>query len=694
MSHKHISSRELSLSNPLFRIVLFRKLPSFLFYVLLTITALALFIPFNPVMPDKGVDPSWIFAMNEAVARHMSFGKEIIWCYGPYASILTRSYNPATDQRMMCGSLLIAASYVAALLFLARGRKLYLTLLLLYLATFVLPTWRQEVLLFSYPFLLVVCFLKQTNSGDLDRVTALSWWQQLVVAVMLLTLGLLPLVKASLLEPVAASVAIPSALLFYRARFRQALLILFIPVAATVAFWVIAGQSLAGLLGFLRGTLLLTSGYTEDTASSWVEWPSLIGHGFIIVYLIISALIGISISRSTRLTATSKWMLGSLCTVFLLVVFKHSFVPLHITLPFLSLAVIILMIGLLYIDRFLVWSLCAAMVLTAVIAVRYDPVLQKDAVERFGHGTQNIWNQKRGEVVAFCLERTIAAISRSTWYTYRDAWVGLRFRVSHGNGLEDRFLKAKADIRNYYAVPALKGTVDIYVYEQSVLLASNNHWNPRPNFQSYNAYTPVLARLNEQHLRGPDAPDWVLFNLPTPNEYDHLPSLDDGLSWPALFDNYTFISYDGQFVLMRKNQVLHVNSNYDEVYKKTCTTGATVPLPETDGLLFAEVELKPTLAGRLLTALYKPPQLHIVLNLENGRTVNYRVVSNMMDTGFFLSPFVSDTREFASLAARSQRSQNEGKVESFSIAPSYGGSVFWSGTYALTLKRYHGFQER
>ena len=46
MSHKHISPRELSLSNPLSRIVLFRKLLSFLFYVFLTITALALFIPF------------------------------------------------------------------------------------------------------------------------------------------------------------------------------------------------------------------------------------------------------------------------------------------------------------------------------------------------------------------------------------------------------------------------------------------------------------------------------------------------------------------------------------------------------------------------------------------------------------------------------------------------------------------------
>jgi hypothetical protein len=689
MPHQHISPREPSLSYPSFRTVLLTKLPSSLFYIFLTITALAIFIPLNPDMPSKGLDPSWQFAMNEAVARHLSFGKEIIFPYGPYASIDTRSYHPATDQRMMCGSLLLAMSYVAALLFLARGRKRYLMLiLLLFLATFGVT----EILLLSYPFLLVVCFLKQMNSDDLDKATALSCWQVLAVAVMLSTLGLLPLVKGIFLLPVGASVAIPSAFLVYRARFRQALLLLLIPIAATAALWAIAGQSLVNFPAFLRGTILLTSGYTEAMATSWEVWPNMIGYGFVIVYLTVSALIGLSVCRSGQLTIASKWMLGLLCAVFLLVAFKHGFVRAdHLLIAFISLAVFILIIGFLYTDRYLIWSLSIVMILISIISVRHDPVLSKEVIERFGVRTASGGRRQR-EILAFYSERAIGVFSRvtykSTWNTYSGVWEGLRLRVSPSNGLEDRFVRAIANIRNDYALPELKGTTDIYSYEQSALIASNNEWNPRPICQSYSAYTPVLARLNEQHLRGPDAPDWVLFKLQSIDE--RLPSLDDGLSWPALFDNYTFISYDGQVVVMRKNQFLHANSNYDEVYKQTYRTGATVTLPETGGLLFAEVELKPTLVGRVLIALFRPPQLHIVLGLGEGRTRSYRVVANMIRTGFLVSPFVSNTSEFASLAGRSRSSLDEGKVESISIVPSYGGAVFWSGTYLLTLKRYNG----
>jgi hypothetical protein len=106
--------------------------------------------------------------------------------------------------------------------------------------------------------------------------------------------------------------------------------------------------------------------------------------------------------------------------------------------------------------------------------------------------------------------------------------------------------------------------------------------------------------------------------------------------------------------------------------------------------VFAEVDLKPTLAGRLLIALFTPPQLHIVLGLENGKTRTFRVVSEMMRTGVLLSPLVSNTGEFASLMARSKHPQDEDRVRTISIAPSYGGSVYWSGTYELTLKRYVG----
>jgi hypothetical protein len=250
-------------------------------------------------------------------------------------------------------------------------------------------------------------------------------------------------------------------------------------------------------------------------------------------------------------------------------------------------------------------------------------------------------------------------------------------------------LKAEAGIRDAYAVPSLNGTVDIYEVDQSFLLASKNEWNPRPIIQSYSAYTPYLTRLNEQHLRDPTAPDWLLFDLDTID--DRLPSLDDGSSWPALIDNYAFVSYDGHFVLLRKNRTTRTNSSYDNVYEETCTTGSTVTLPDTDGLMFAEVDLNPTIAGRVLAALFNPPQLHIVLGLASGKTKTYRVVSEMMKTDFLLSPSVSDTNEFASLMAGSGKLRMAERVQTISIAPSYGGALFWSDSYELKVKKYRGY---
>jgi len=589
---------------------------------------------------------------------------------------------------MVYGSLLTGLSYAIALLYLARGRKPYVILILtLFLATF--PS--RDALLFSYPFILVVCVLKYAKFDDFNKYATLSWRQILAIVVLFSALGLLPLIKGSLLLPVSISVAIIYVFLLYRFPLRQAIPLLLIPVSATTILWIIAGQSPPDLPAFLRGTALLASGYTEAMSMPWVAWPSMVGYGFVIAYVAVSALIYLSLIRSAQLTVRSKWLLGFLCAVFLLVAFKHGFVRTdHLSIAFNSLVIIILTIGFLYMDRYLIGALLVATVLVAGIYFRNEPVLSREVRENFGAGTAN-GGGRRGEILTFMSKKAIGTFSRityeSTWNTYTTAWKGIRSRVADPNGLRDRFVRASANIRSEYAVPALKGTTDIYSYEQAVLLASNNGWNPRPVFQSYSAYTPALARLNEQHLRGTNAPDWVLLDLLAID--GRLPSLEDGLSWPALLDNYTFISFDGQFVLMRRNQVIQTKSNFDVIDKEAHKTGVTVALPESAGPLFAEVDLRPTLVGRLLIVLFKPPQLNIVLNLRSGKSKSYRIISNMMATGFIVSPLVCNTGEFASLAVGKPRFQEEARVESISIAPSYGGSVLWSDTYTLTLKKYH-----
>jgi hypothetical protein len=713
MLRQPIATTEPGLNEASLRILLRGKLPSYVLAAFVVITTAAIFIPLNPEMPDKGIDQSWIsaigearkkaenvvllarldqswiLAINEAVARHLRFGEEVVFTFGPYASIYTQSFHPATDRLMMLGSTLLALSYAIALLYLARGRPPYMLLvLMLFLATF--PS--RDMLLLSYPFLLVVAVLKFANSDDFKKDSTLSWRQLLVLIVIFSALGLLPLIKGSLLFPLALSLTILYSFLLYCFPFKQAIPLLLIPFSASIAFWIFSGQSISDLPAFLRGTLRLTSGYTVAMSSPWVAWPAVIGFGFVVAYVTMSALIFFSLIRFTRFTALSKWLLGLLCAAFLLVGFKHGFVRTdHVSIAFNLLVILILTISFLYTDKYLLASLLVAIALVVGIDFRQEPLLTREVRETFGVGTAT-GGKRRGEILAFVSKRALRTFSRITYQStcsvYTSAWEGIRLRVTESNALQNRFQRAMANIRSEYAVPVFDGTTDVYTYEQSLLLASNNAWSPRPVFQSYSAYTPALAKLNEQHLRGTSAPDWILLDLMAIDE--RLPSLEDGMSWPALLDNYKFVSFDGQFVLMRRKPIIQATSDYELLENGSYRTNSTIALPDTRGPLFARVDLNPTMAGTLWMTLFKPPQLNILLTLGNGMTKNYRVISNMMTTGFIVSPLVSNTAEFAYLAAGNERFQEESKVESISISPSYGGSVLWSGTFTLTVGRYQG----
>jgi hypothetical protein len=67
-------------------------------------TAVLFVLPLNPNFPDRNFDASWAYALNEAVARHLIFGRDIVLTFGPLASLYTWMYHPATDGIMLLGS--------------------------------------------------------------------------------------------------------------------------------------------------------------------------------------------------------------------------------------------------------------------------------------------------------------------------------------------------------------------------------------------------------------------------------------------------------------------------------------------------------------------------------------------------------------------------------------------------------------
>jgi hypothetical protein len=692
----------------------FAKLRSGLVATFVTITTLVIFIPLNPDMPDKGidqewfsaikrfrgqsqdslrlelprVDPSWTFALNAAVARHLRFGKQVMFTGGPYASIYTRSFHPSTDRLMMFGSFVLGLSFALAVLYLADRKPYTVIALILFCATF--P--QRDALLLSYPFILVICALKFSESDQSRERAPVPWRLLLGTSLALSALGLLPLIKGSLLVPAGLAIVLLGAILFSALPRKLAIPLFLVAPLASVVFWIMAGQSPVDIPDFVRGTMWLTSGYTDAMSLPWLAWPAMIGTGFVIAYLAACALIYVSLFRSARLSSRSRWILVFLSAVFFLIAFKHGFVRSdHLVLSFISLTIVLFTLNFLYVDRYIIASFVFVVVLVIGISFRQDHVLRAEVRQSFGVGVSTDWGgANRGAILTFIWKKAPGILARVTYENtvsaYTDAWEGLRLRLLDGGSLQRRFEIATANIRKEYTAPVTTGTVDIYSYEQAIPLASGADWSPRPVLQSYSAYTPALEKIDEQHLRGASAPDWVLLDLLAID--GRLPSLEDGLSWPALLDNYAVSSFDGQIAVMHKNEVIRTNSSLDVIYQNKQSLGSTITLPEADGPLFAEIDIKPTMLGRLLTALFNPPQLGMVVHLRNGSSGEYRVVSDMMRTGFILSPLVRNTSDFVSLATGDKKVENAAKVDSISIAPSYGGSIFWAGEYRLTLKTY------
>ena len=61
------------------------------------------------------------------------------------------------------------------------------------------------------------------------------------------------------------------------------------------------------------------------------------------------------------------------------------------------------------------------------------------------------------------------------------------------------------------ALPQIKrtigqSTVDVFGYGQSLAIANDLNYTPRPIFQGYSAYTPALVKANADFYRSAGAP--------------------------------------------------------------------------------------------------------------------------------------------------------------------------------------------
>jgi len=86
-----------------------------------------------------------------------------------------------------------------------------------------------------------------------------------------------------------------------------------------------------------------------------------------------------------------------------------------------------------------------------------------------------------------------------------------------------------------------------------------------------------------------------------------------------------------------------------EVLSRRLELGRTVDLPDNNLLLYAQIEVRPSLLGRIASILYKTNRLRMSVTLASGQTRDFRIVSGMVSAGFLLSPLVENTQELVYL---------------------------------------------
>ena len=613
-------------------------------WVLLLITVIAKFVPLSPVMPADGLDPSWKFGMNQAVAQGLSFGKEIIFTFGPYASIYTREYHPATDFIMVSGSLYLALSYWVCLVLLIKGAQWRwgLAFFALLAGTVFLP----DALFFSFPLLVGLTTFKNVFSDN--GLLTKSKYAPFYVVLLFAPFGLLPLVKGTFLILCCAITALCSVFFIIGKHRVLAIISLTSPVVSMLLFWIASGQSVIDLPYYFMSMTPIVFGYSEAMGFKGNTLE-------IILYLVASAFLLLSIFLEKQMTGPSKFFLMCILFVFLFLSFKSGFVRHdgHATISGTAILFAALMLPFIFKPRILLVVIVLSLISWSYIDGHY-----------FKTSTENI-------------PKNIAS-------TYLSPWKGLKNRIKDRNWPRREFDAAVNAVRERASFPILQGSTDIYSYNQSYLISSGNTWSPRPILQSYSAYTPWLLEVDRKHLLGAQAPDNVIFRVEPIDE--RVPAMEDGVSWPILMVNYQPTRIANDFLFLRKKEVIGEITEPLILTSETHAFGDTVDIPPSGQPIFAQIEIKPTFWGRIASILFKPRQLEITIELKNGTKKQYRVIAGMAKSGFLISPLIENTLEFGMLYGK--KDYLNGKlVKSFVIAPSHGKTRQWKNKYNVTLSQ-------
>jgi hypothetical protein len=198
-------------------------------------------------------------------------------------------------------------------------------------------------------------------------------------------------------------------------------------------------------------------------------------------------------------------------------------------------------------------------------------------------------------------------------------------------------------------------SINAFPWELSYAPANDLPLDPNPLLQSYHAYTEALDQRSADGYSDPDAPGFVVFEFKSID--GRHPLLDAPATTRELLRRYSLID-DRQSrgsILFGRVEPKFSNSLSD-AGQVVGHIGEWIQLPSSEGLLFAELDIVPTLRRRISLAVFSAPPLNIQLEYADAERRTYRLTLATARNGLLMNRLPRSLGETASLFRGAARS--------------------------------------
>jgi hypothetical protein len=591
-----------------------------------------LFVDF-PAPPQTWLDASWHAVLVDAKVQGRQFGTEIAFTYGPLGYLNSHFYLPqAIAPKLLwetAGRLALLAGIVALAFRLSRtGRFLSLAGLAAFSG------------LAQDPVYLV--FLTYAFAVGLMRDRTPPW----AVAALVLGTAFLSLIKLSFAMLACAGYA----LLVLHAwlvggRLRFALSCTGGYLVACLGLWLAARQDLTNIPEFLSLSREISGGYAYAMSFDEPTSVFLAGIATLISALLLCAWAFVKAKASHRLSLMAP---TAFCVLAILIAWRHGFTRADA-----------------HVLGFFAFCLSLGAALPGMLAPFLRPVwsLLVPAFAILGTAVfdVNIFRDLPGNLTG--------QITRNAAESGRIATFPERFDAAFEQAV------ASSGDRELVAIVG-NSTIDWISFEQGRLLLSGLSYHPRPVFQGYKVYTPLLTRTNAAFYRSTEAPEFVCVEIQSID--GRYPMQDDSLLLLELARDYEPVRQTTSYTLFRRRAAGPSTEAVRERISEPIngSFGEVISIPDGGGrAIWVRIEARPSALGTIRGALYKPPALRLVLSDVEGSEAAFRLIPGVSEEGFLIQPMIANTDSFLAFAAGEAAS----RVRSLRIEPSAeADAMYWN----------------